>query len=526
MGRVVRLFFRLLVVGGLVGGAYFAWISSFGSPAPIDLLPQGAFGVVELHDAEDLARKLSGTRFAATFARSAAREWLERTDAMVAFDSVLSEIGRITFVSPGRGTAFDFIGTEAAVGWYGPTGGDAAAPSWVAGGRLSARAWTVATALRLGLRFGLGTMGGVTREDVAGRTLYSFPGNAGQSLHLFLAGRVLVGGSDRSLVVKAALSVGDASAGVTREPALQTVRGALPEHGEFFVWVRDRSTIPGALSTGLTGRGSVGALLRAGTTMKIDVAAAPASGRLAATTSGTPSPLPGIALLRQAPLFFLTSRLPAPTVLTDLLQTRRRAVAQRSPGTALPVAALQPGSGYAVAITDSVQGGGLFPAPRGLVVIGMASATEAARALPLLFPLGARSASAGGTRALATSESLPLAGEFELWGAAIGSQLIFASGTSLIDAAAVDAGPDVVNQPDPPAWPVSAVASISMDKFLPLLQRWRAPLSGLFTASWPDGPDFARDLGLLAAIGDVRVAAGADDRLDRAAITFSVHDLR
>ena len=65
-----------------------------------------------------------------------------------------------------------------------------------------------------------------------------------------------------------------------------------------------------------------------------------------------------------------------------------------------------------------------------------------------------------------------------------------------------------------------------MEKALPLLRRWSAPLSGLVAANWPEAPDIARDLGLLAAVGTVRVAAGSDDRFDRAAITLAVHDLR
>ena len=64
-----------------------------------------------------------------------------------------------------------------------------------------------------------------------------------------------------------------------------------------------------------------------------------------------------------------------------------------------------------------------------------------------------------------------------------------------------------------------------MEKALPLLRRWGAPLSGLVLANWPQMPDVARDLGLLAAVGTVRVAAGSDGRFDRAAITLDVHDL-
>ena len=358
--------------------------------------------------------------------------------------------------------------------------------------------------------------------------LYSFPGGAGQSLHVFLAGRVLVGGPDRALVVKAARAAGDAGASVTREPVWQAIRGALPADGELFAWVRDRSTIPGALPAGRTGqrerRGAdCGPGRRSKSTSRPNRASATPATKAAGSASG---PLPGIALLRQAPLFFLTSREPVPAASTDLLQTRLRAVARRSTGTSAPVAALQPGSGYAVVITDSAAGPGFFPAPRGLVVIGMASAAEAAAALPLLFPPGARTATGGGTRALATRESFPLAGEFELWGAAIGPQLVFATDTSLIDAAAADAGTGATRNPGDPSWAVSTVASISMEKALPLLRRWGAPLSGLVAANWPEAPDIARDLGLLAAVGTVRVAAGSDDRFDRAAITLDVHDLR
>jgi hypothetical protein len=221
----------------------------------------------------------------------------------------------------------------------------------------------------------------------------------------------------------------------------------------------------------------------------------------------------------------LTSRDPVPDAVADLLQSRLRAVAKRSAGRSAPTA-LQPGNGYAVVITDGTGGTGLFPAPRGVVVVGMVSPAEAARALPLLFPPGARTATGGGTRALGTRESFPLAGEFELWGAAIGPQLVFATETSLIDAAVADPGAVTTPGPADPSWAVGAVATISMEKLLPLLRRWGAPLSGLVEASWPKGPDVVRDLGLLAAVGTVQVASGADARFDRAAITITVHDVR
>jgi hypothetical protein len=524
--RAGRLAFRLLLAGALTGGAYLAWVSSAGSLSPVDVLPAGAFGVVDVRNAEGLAKQLSGTRFASAFATSATREWLETTETIQAFDSMLAEIKRISGVSPGRGSAFDLLGTEAAIGWYPPTGGSATGVSWVAGSRLSVRAWVVATTMRLARKFGLGATS-VTRQEIAGRELYSLPGSVGESLHVFLAGRVLVGGPDRALVEKAARAVGDSGASVTREPVWQAIRGALPTDGELFAWVRDGSTIPGALPAGRTGHGSVGVRLRAGKTLEFDVAAEPASGIPVTKAAGSVSgPLPAIALQRQAPLFFLTSRDPVPAALTDLLQTRLRGVARRSTGNSSPATVLQPGSGYAVVITDSAAGPGFFPAPRGLAVIGMTNAAKAAAALSVLFPPGARTGTGGGLRALATRESFPLAGEFELWGAAIGPQLVFATDIALIDAAVADAGTGSTRNPGDPSWEVNTIVSISMEKALPLLRRWGAPLSGFVAANWPEAPDITRDLGMLAAVGTVRVAAGSDDRFDRVAITLTVHDLR
>lgn len=110
-------------------------------------------------------------------------------------------------------------------------------------------------------------------------------------------------------------------------------------------------------------------------------------------------------------------------------------------------------------------------------------------------------------------------------GAAIGSRLVFATDTSLIVAAAADAGAEDARRPADPSWTVSAVATISMEKALPLLRRWSAPLSGLVAASWPEAPDISRDLDLLAAVGAVRVTAGFDERFERAAVTVDVHDV-
>ncbi len=524
-GRVRRVFFRLVIAGALGAGAYFLWLTTVGSPTPVDLLPPGASGVVEIRDAEALAQRLSGTRFAAAFARSATRQWLERTDAVMAFDSVLAEVERISGVSPGRGSAFDLIGAEAAVGWYPPAGGGTGAMHWVAAGRLSWRAWAVATVMRLGRISGLGAAA-VSREEIAGRAVFSLPASDGRSLHLFLAGRVLVGGSDRSLVSSAARAAGDAGFGVTREPAFLEVRAALPARGEILAWLRDGYSLPAAWPDGRTGRGSVGARVLAGKTIELDLVAQADAPRPAAAAGGKPGLLPGIALMRRSPLLLLASREPLPSALAEWLQTRREAVIRRNPGAPAPANAIQVGSGYAVVVTESSGGGGFFPVPRGLVVIGMPSAAEAARALPLLYPPTARTASGGGTPALATRESIPLAGEFDLGGAAVGPQLVFATDTALIAAVADDGGEAAASDPGDPPWPVSAVASVSVEKALPLLRRWSAPISGLLAAKWPDAPDIARDIDLLGAVSTMRAAAGSDGRFDRAAITLTVHDLR
>jgi hypothetical protein len=124
--RAGRLVFRFLLAGALTGGAYLAWVSSAGSPAPVDVLPAGAFGVVDVRNAEGLAKKLSGTRFAAAFATSATGEWLETTEPIQAFDSMLADVKRISGVSPGRGSAFDLLGTGPP--WAGIPGPAAAQP--------------------------------------------------------------------------------------------------------------------------------------------------------------------------------------------------------------------------------------------------------------------------------------------------------------------------------------------------------------------------------------------------------------
>ena len=515
---------RLLLACAAAGGAYLLWLSTLGSPAPVDLLPAGAAVVVEAHDAAGVVRRVSGTRFATAFAKSDTRAWIERTELVSAYDALIAEISRVTGISPGRGIAFDFVGSDAAAAWYPPLGAAPPAP-WIAGGRLSLRAWATSAALRLVRGVGIGSTL-VTRDTVAGRAIYSFPADAGASLHLFFAGRVLVASADRSLVLKAARAADDPGAGVAREPALQAIRSALPGSGELFVWLRDRSLLLPPPAAGAAGR-SIGALLHAGKTVEIDIAAdpfSPPSG--GAVPDQSTEPLPAIALLRGEPLFFLSSRAGIPPPLLDLLRTRQRAVAARTGSASLP-AAIAPGTGFALALTGTATGSGLLPSPQGFVVIGMASAGAAREALPLLYPPGARTAAAGGARALATRESVPLAGDFDLWGAAIGPRLIFATDTALIDALAkdADAAPTADSRQGDPAWRVAAVAAISLEKAQPLLRSWSAPLSGLFSARWPRGPEIASDVALIAAVRTVRATVGSDGRRDRAAITVNLRDL-
>jgi hypothetical protein len=73
-------------------------------------------------------------------------------------------------------------------------------------------------------------------------------------------------------------------------------------------------------------------------------------------------------------MFFFASRDPVPSSVADQLHARRRAAALRQTSPPSPGGEIRTGSGYALAITDSAGGSGLFPAPRGLLIIGMGSA--------------------------------------------------------------------------------------------------------------------------------------------------------
>lgn len=521
MARGGRFAFRILLAGAIAGSAYLAWISSVGSPAPVDLLPRGAAAVVEARDVEALARRLAGTRFATDFAKSQTRSWLERTATVQAFDSLRADIGRITGWKPGRDVAFDLLGAECAAGWYPQADGPDDPGTWIVAGRLSVRAWAVASALRIARVLGLGAAR-VQSAVASGQTVYSLPADAGGSWHLFMSGRMLVASSSRAFLLKAAGVKQGGESSVTSEPAWRSIRESLRSGGECFVWSRGPSTLLWSRAGGAAAREApFGAVLRAGKEIEIDMAADSATLGLT-RPGGTADPLPAVALLRQSPLFFFSSTGQVPQAFADLLASRRRQVSPRGDGAAGPIGL---GRGYALAITGSA-GTGLLPAPRGIVIVGMASAAEAADVLPALFPAGARTAAASGTRALATRESFPLAGGFDLWGSALGRRLVFATDLSLIDAVATDTGTATPEQPTAasPGWRVQEIGVLSVEQALPLLRRWAAPISGLLAAKWPDAPDLTGDIELLATVRAVRVTVGSDDRLQRAAVALTLRD--
>lgn len=511
--------FRILLAAAVALGGWAAWVSTFGTPAPAEALPAGAAALFEVRDAASVVDRLSGTKFAAAFAKSATAAWLERTEAVRAYDALLADVGAVARVRLGRSNALHLVGRDAAVAWYpaAPGGLSADAP-WVAAGRLSLTAWATAGALRVADRFAARV--GIARSDVAGRALYSLPVGAGESLHLFLAGRLLVAGTDRGLVEGAArASRGGAS--LAREPGVRSLRDALPARGEVFAWTRDRALAGGIAAPSRTGDWGVAVGVRVGSPLEIDLVAEPAVA--AAGGAGAGASLPALGVLKGGPLLFLSSRLDAPPAFGDLLRERQRLAAARSGAAAGPP--LVPKDGFAFALTGAAPGAGLIPAPRGLLAIGMGSDAAARAALPQLFPRGARSSTVGGLTALASRESIPLAGDFELLGAAVGPLLVFATEPALLSAVAGASAPAGAAEAPDKAWRVDTVAEFSVEQTLPLLGRWATPLSGLVSARWPDAPDISRDLALLGAVRTVRATVGTDGRRDRALVAVHVRDL-
>ena len=521
MARARRAAVRILVAGAALLCAWAVWVSTLGTPAPANLLPAGADAVVELHEVGEVVEGVAGTRFAAAFAKSAIRQWLERTDAVTALDGLLGGVRQATGIPLGRMSVLHLVGEEAVWASYPREGTPDADLRWVAGCRLSLRAWAVAGVLRIAERFV--PAAGVTRAEVAGRPVFTVGGAGGRPLYLFLAGRTLLLSPDGDLAAKAAQAAGGGAPAMPFDPALQAIRGALPAHGEIFLWGRGAE---GAHAPGLAGlpayRGA-GARIRLAKTIEIDAAAEPATGRSAAAERGVHR-LPAVALLKRRPLAFISSRTDPPGFLIDLLQERLWTAARRG-AAARAESPVSPAGGYALALTEGAAGKGLLPAPRGLIAIGMKDAFAARAALPRLFPPGARSAPAGAVTALASRESIPLAGSFDLWGAAIGQDLVFATDTGLIEAAGQAAAMPGASREEAPGWQVDTVAALSVEQALPLLRRWVPPLSGLIAARWPGIPDLTRDLELLAAVRSVRVTVGSDDRRDRALATILLRDL-
>ena len=105
----------------------------------------------------------------------------------------------------------------------------------------------------------------------------------------------------------------------------------------------------------------------------------------------------------------------------------------------------------------------------------MRDSAAARQALRLLFPPGARSATGRWGEALSTRESFPLAGEFELWGAAAGDRLALEpTGRSSRRSSAGDppgGGPGVAATPG--FRPLDSVTTLDLAKLLPALRRTR-----------------------------------------------------
>jgi hypothetical protein len=521
VARARRAALRILVAGAALLCAWAVWVSTLGTPAAANLLPAGADAVVELHDVGVVVERLAGTRFAAAFAKSASREWLERTEAVIALDALLAGVRRVTGIPLGRKSVLHLLGEETACAWYPREGTPDAEPRWVAACRLSLRAWAVSGMLRIAERFV--PTAGVTRAEVAGRPVFTVGGAGGRPLHLFLAGRTLVLSPARDLAARAVQAADAASSAMPSDPGLQAIRGALPSRGEIFLWGRGAGL---AISPGLAGLSayrSAGALLKLGKSIDIDAAAELPVGHAGTADRGAKH-LPALALLKRQPLAFVASRKEPPEFLIDLLQERLRTAARRG-AAAHDESPVLPAGGYALALTGGAASTGLLPAPRGLIAIGMKDATAARTALPRLFPPGARSAPAGAATALASRESIPLAGTFDLWGAAIGQDLVFATDTGLIEAAGESPATPGASREEAPGWQVDTVAALSMEQALPLLRRWAPPLSGLIAARWPEIPDLTRDLDLLSAVRSVRITVGSEDRRDRALATILLRDV-
>jgi hypothetical protein len=521
---------RVLLAAGLLTAAAAGWVSWLGRLPARDLLPAGAVVALEARDAAGLLGRVAGTRFAAAFAASATRAWLERTEAVRGVDEVVRSVDAALAGAPGfarvtlrRRHLLDLVGTEAAAAWYpAPAGPDGARP-WIAVCRLSWRAYAVATVLRAADRFL--PAAGVDHEEAAGHRIAVFPGAGAPSV--FLRGRLLVAASDRGLARQAALCASGAGAPLTREPAWTGVRHDLPERAELTLWARALELPAVAAFAGASPAAPrpACAVLRAGRETEIHFSAGTSPGASAPRTAGSGGAFPGLPILARQPLLFYAARGPLPEAAAGLLEARRDLVAARGgrPRPPRGSAALGLGAGFALAVTES-ETTQLLPVPRGIAVVAMKDAAAARAALPELFPSGARTARAGRFDAVATRESIPLAGEYDLWGAAVGGDLVFATGTDLIAALAAEGAGGAPALPEP-GWAADAVAVVSVEKALPLLRRYAPVLAAMLSARYRGVPDLGHDLQLLGAVRTVTAVAGAAEGGSRMLLTLQLRDL-
>ncbi len=524
VARAHRPVGRILLLAAAAGAALLVLVSWADRRRPLELLPAGAGCALQAAGVAEVVERLEGTRFAAALSASGTRAWLEESPAVTAFDAARAEVGRATGFTPTRKHLLDIVGTDTAVGWYpraaaGPAGNAPDDAPWLAACRLSWRAWGIATALRAWSALGLGGAQ-LARESVAGTSVVSVGSGSG-AVHLFFVGRLLVAGNERELVRRSIRVETGAESPLTSEEAWVRVFTRLPASAALRVWARgDCLPLLASAAEGSPVR-AAGAVVSAGTPVELDLFVdAPARGPSARPA---PSPPPALALAGEAPLLFFSTGNALPPPLARLLAQRAADVARFDRADAAPQ--FPPlGSGYAFAVTAAAEG--LFPLPEGLVAVRMRDEQAARAALRMLYPAGARTAPSRWGTALATRESLPLAGEFELWGAAAGATLLFATRASLLEAlekSAHDQNRGAAFVPDA-AWPFDTVTTLNAARALPLLRRYAAPLTGLARARYPGSPDLGSDLALLQALRSVAVISGTSDHGTLARITVDVGD--
>lgn len=515
----------ILLIAGSAG--YLAWVSR----APVrDLIPGGAILVAELRDGNRTADRLAGTRFAREFARGRTAAWLERGGLLRAYDGLRAEVKSVTGIGITRRHLLDLVGEEAVVAWYPAADSRTGTPPpWLAGCRLSLRAWCVLSALRAAERWGVGDLH-PPREEIAGREILSLPADDPlKPYRVFTVGRLLVVGNDRELVARAAGRAAGLGLAVSGEAAWAAVRAQLPPGEGLFLWGRPPQSAAAVGAYGAQLPPQAGLLLTPGAETEIHVFASrvtPPSPQ-GAVRAG-PS-FPGGGLRSRDPLFLHTRRGAPPPLVTELLTARVAAVARRDGTVAGEAPRL--GEGFGLIVTDSV-GTGPFPLPRGVVLVGMESPAAAADTIRRLFPAGARIMQLAGMTAYSTRESLPLAGSFDLWAAAADRFLLFASDTALLEEAArtVAAGDPAGGRDGPGAslganWRTEAYTALSAEKAMPFARRYAPVFSGWLLARFRDAPDIGRDVELLRAVRSATVTTGTGAEGSLARIRLTLADL-